>query len=1132
VIQQAQVEHGSPDALLGREVELTALLSGLDQARAGQGVLFLVGGEPGIGKSRLADEFAAHAREAGARVLWGRCWEGVGAPPYWPWIQAIRAHLRNVDPSVAREQLGTAAADMAQMLPEIRALVPDLPPPPPDSDAARFQLFDSTATFLRNVARAGETVLVLDDLHAADQPSLLLLRFLAGQLSDMGMVVIATYRDVELSPEHPLTAAVGELARQSVTRPITLKGLREEVIGPFLESAAGITPSARLVRDMWRETAGNPLFMGEAVRLLAGEGNLDAIAAGSSLRLVVPPGVREVIGRRLSQLSEASVQALEAGAALGPEFGVEIVRRVGAYSADSLADLLQEAIDAGLLVPVTGSVGRLRFSHDVVREVLYQKLAPVRRISLHRRIAETLEQVHSTSPEDHLAELAHHFSRAAEVSSTDAADPASRRLIDKARAYAMRAGEVAVRSLAYEEAARLFALALELASPDQLGDERERAELLLAIGDADARAGDLLASRQTFREAGELARRIGNASQLARAALGYGGRFLWARAGNDTHLVPLLQDALVILGGADDRLRVRLLTRLACAWRDSPAHRDHSNALSEQAVALARTLDDPSTLVYALIGRFWATWWPENIEERFELAKTIVAVGEAAGDAERMFDAHHVLYGSLAELGRMPEARREIQRAKRVADALRQPAQLWLGPASDTLLALMEGDYTRASKALEEEGRSYPATPIRDDISAVRMHRFLLYRELGLLDQLEGSVRASAEEFPWYPYHQAALACLLCELGRKEDAWAVYNELASDDFSRLYHDCEWLLGISLASEAGAMLGDARGAEALYRQLLPYAGRHALGQSDGSAGAVDRYLGLLAQAMGRLDDAEQHLSDAIELNERMGARPWAAHSQADLARVLRQRNGGGDIARAAELERSAGATADQLGMTALANHLRQLVASATPAVEMAGPEMGSAGTIRREGDYWTIAFGDDTFRLRDAKGLRYLARLLAEPGREFLALDLVGDAAARPVGRPMGTDGLNQGGFNGTGPELDAEAKSAYRRRVRDLQEELTEAESWNDAPRADRAREEMDFVARELARAVGLGGRDRTVGSPIERARLSVTRAIRQAMARIAQNSPSLGEHLETAIHTGTYCVYRPDSRLALTWLR
>ncbi len=629
---------------VGRGAELRELLDQLDDTASGRGRLVLLGGEPGIGKSRLADELATQARDRGHQVLWGRGWEDAGAPPYWPWVQALRGYLRSTAEDDVRRHLGSGARDVAQMLPEVRDLLPELrPPPDAGSESARFQLFDSTVTFLRNAAHAHPLLVILDDLHAADTPSILLLRFLASQLGDMPVFVVGTYRDLELTPEHPLTSAIAELAREPVTRIVALRGLDADAVGDFIEATANVAPRDHLVAAVWRETNGNPLFVGEAVRLLSAEGRLGDVADLSSLRVAVPAGVRAVIARRIGHLSEASARALGLGAALGPEFSLEIIRRVGAYEGDVALDLIDEAVEAGLLQQVSGVHGRYRFSHDLVRETLYDELPPARRPQLHRRIARVLEEVYRASIDAHLAEVAYHFVLAAEADDTSRPDGDGERAGPKAIDYARRAGDAAARSLAYEEAARFYGMALTVLELEDEADDGTRAETLLALGDARARAGELDDARSSFLEAAEIARRTGIGQHLARAALGFGGHFSWTRPGKDSRLIPLLQDALVVLGGTDERLRVRLLGRLACAWRSSPERRTDSEALSRQAVEIARRLDDPASLSYALVTRFYATWWPENpdratIDRAGDGGHRRVARGRRA-DRRRPYDA-------------------------------------------------------------------------------------------------------------------------------------------------------------------------------------------------------------------------------------------------------------------------------------------------------------------------------------------------------------------------------------------------------------------------------------------------------------------------------------------------------------
>jgi hypothetical protein len=381
------------------------------------------------------------------------------------------------------------------------------------------------------------------------------------------------------------------------------------------------------------------------------------------------------------------------------------------------------------------------------------------------------------------------------------------------------------------------------------------------------------------------------------------------------------------------------------------------------------------------------------------------------------------------------------------------------------------------------------------------------------------------DEFPWYPCHRAALTLLLVDRERLDEARIVFDGLAHNEFSALYRDNEWLLGMALASEACALLGDADRAAVLYEQLSPFSGSHAIGHAEGSVGATDRYLGLLAVAMGRIDEAIVHLEAGLDLNERMGSPPWAAHTQADLARAMRQRGAPGDTRRAAQLEASALETARGLGMRPLEQSLRP---ADHERAQSQRPATGSR--FLREGEYWTVAYEGSTVRVRDAKGMRYLARLLADPGREFHALDLVGHSVRQATTVKPTEAGMSVGEIGDAGVRLDAEAKAAYLARLRELEEEASEAEAWNDGERTARAQQEIAFLTDELKSAVGLGGRDRREASAAERARLSVTRAIRSAIVRIGEQHAALGGHLDATIHTGTYCSYLPDPRVPTAW--
>ena len=285
-------------ALVGRSQELAQARLALASAQAGSGALLLFAGEAGIGKTRLADSVAALASEQGARVAWGRCWEAGGAPAYWPWIQALRPYVRGCDTGTLAEQAGARAADLAQVVPELADRLPGLPPPSTlEPDRVRFRLFDATAEFLRRVGEARPVVLVLDDLHAADEASLLLLRFLAREVGPDRLLLLAAYRDVDPRPAQPLAEMLAEVSREPSCRRIELRGLREPEVAEYLDRTAAELASPRLASALHERTEGNPLFVGELVRLLAIEGDQPQ---------AVPPSVRDVIARRMTHLTPQS----------------------------------------------------------------------------------------------------------------------------------------------------------------------------------------------------------------------------------------------------------------------------------------------------------------------------------------------------------------------------------------------------------------------------------------------------------------------------------------------------------------------------------------------------------------------------------------------------------------------------------------------------------------------------------------------------------------------------------------------------------------------------------------------------------------------------------------------------------
>jgi DNA-binding SARP family transcriptional activator/tetratricopeptide (TPR) repeat protein len=915
-IEEAGEEaEASRDAFVGRETESEELLTGLEDAAAGRGRLFLLVGEPGIGKSRLADEVIRQARARGARVLVGRCWEAGGAPAYWPWLQALQSYVREREPARLRAELGSGGPLLAQLLPELREVLPDLPEVRAfDSEGGRLRLFDATASFLKSAARAQPIVLVLDDLHAADASSLLLLRFLARELAESRLLVVGALRNADPLIADPLASAVAELVREPVTRRIDLEGLGQADVARFIELAAGQEPDEVVATAIHAETSGNPFFVGEVVRLLASEGRLGTYGSGGPP--AIPEGIRAVIVQRLRRLSEGCSDVLVRASVLGREFSLDALERLTALSRPQLLEALDEATSERLAGETPGAVGRLRFSHALVRDTLYETLRAAERVRLHRRAGEALEELYEHDPEPHLAELAHHYFAAA--SAGDA---------DKAVRYARRAGDRAAALLAFEEAVRLYGIALNALELGGAREAAERCELLLALGDVQLRGGDLPSAQGTFVRAAESSRKLGSAEMLARAALGYGGRFVWTRAGLDPRVVSLLEEALAAMPETDSPLRARLLARLAGALRSQPT-REARAALSAEAVGMARRLRDPGTLAYALDGRYTAAWGPENVEERLRLAKEIVLLAEQAGDQERLQMGHLMHLHCLRELGDVAGADAELAVATRLAEELRQPAQLWLTTAVHAMRALWNGRLEEVEELIERAFAFGRRAHSRDAAVTHLIQLFVLRREQGRVGELEAVLRSSLEEFPDFPL-RCLLAVLHGEVGREVEARAVLDAIAVDEFGALAVDNYWLVSLSLLSEVAAFLGDAKHAATLYALLLPFASYAAMGGPEAWVGSVSRYLGLLATALGRWEAAEQHFENALALNAEMDARPWLAHTQHDYARMLLARDGPGDRERAQEFLDAALAAYRGLGMNTYAASASTLTLGAGP-----------------------------------------------------------------------------------------------------------------------------------------------------------------------------------------------------------
>ncbi|HEY7621278.1 MAG TPA: AAA family ATPase [Solirubrobacteraceae bacterium] len=876
--------HRSP--FVGRPEELATLRAAFDRAGDGRRLVLLTG-EPGIGKTRLAAELARAVHGAGATVLYGRAQEEPLAP-YQPFAEALGPFLAARSQDALLALAGPLAGELGRLVPaEVARLPPLVEAATRDPAGARYRLFEAAAALVAGAARERPLLLVLDDLHWADGPTLLLLRHLAN--APLGpALVLGTYRPGEQSAA--LADALADLRREDRLDRIAVEGLVHDDVDALVTAWLGRDAPEALTDTVCRETDGNPFFVEELLRQYA-----ESDAGARRWEPIVPEGVREVLGRRLARLGDPARDTLLLAAVAGREVDLRLLEEAGELPREALVEALDAGLGAHLIREEAGAPGRYAFTHALAREAIYGELSSARRALLHGRVAAALESLDADA-----AELAHHFL---------AAGGPRENVIE----HAGRAGRRALAQLAYEEAARHFERALDLA-PDA-------GELLIGLGDARLRAGDVEASRESFSSAAAVARRRRDGELLARAALGRSG--LGATVlGHDPETVAVLEDALATLGGGSAALRARLLGRLAIELYHSPpvARREE---LSAQAVALAREAGDPSALADALSARHVALWSPPHLDERLALADEMVALAEADGDREHALQGRNWRVLDLLERGDLDAARREIDEHGRLADDLRLPGYQWWTPMWGAMLAFLEGrlqDAERLRAEAVEIGRR-ASDRVADLFSWIQTVFVDLESEpiaptapTDVPDRL--AVQAVQSAF------RSDLPLIYAEMGRTDDARRELEALAADRFAGVAGDMNWLASMVELGQGAALLGAREHAAELYELLLPYRRRSVLvGRAALCLGPVELHLGVLATALGRYDDAERHLDAAARWAAAAGARPWAAWTDVHRAELLAAR---GEAEAAAALAGQAASKAEALGWGRAAGRARAVV----------------------------------------------------------------------------------------------------------------------------------------------------------------------------------------------------------------
>jgi class 3 adenylate cyclase len=904
---------------VGREAEWDRLEAVWRPALRGERQLVFVVGEPGIGKSRLAAEFARSRYEQGVQVLWGRSFEEALAP-YQPFVHALEHHVRFTPPQALREQAAAGADVLARLLPELRSRL-SLPAiaPVEDPESERYRLFEAVGALLATASGDSPVLLVLDDLHWADRGTLMLLKFLARHPAAGPLLLLGTYRHCEVGRGHPLALMQADVERDRVVERIELRGLAEDEVGRLVGGLIGLSPPVDVVRGLRDETEGNPFFLEELVRHLeqlgvgADAARLGRIAA-TVRELGVPARVRELVGRRVQLLAQPAREALSAAAVAGNEFDRDVLAEVLGASPAELVASLDEAVVGGLLVESRQHVGRYGFAHALVHQALYDDQTLNTQAALHERVAAALERLRPEAPELH-AELAHHYARAGE------------RHAPQVAVHGRLAGERALALLAYEDA--IAQLSAAVGALDGAGDSRERSELLALLGTAHTRAGDAKLARAAFREAARLAASAGAWRTLAQAALGFGGGTgfggIWETFGTvDDELVRLLEQALSQCPKEGSHERVRLLGRLAQALYWAP-DKEPALALSEQAVASARLLGDPAALAYALDGRNVVLWGPDHLDEGRRLAEEMLVLGRDLGDRDIQLEALSWLITDALERGSIALVDGLIDEHAVIAAELRQPYRLWFTEVLRAMRAHLDGrlaeadDLCRGAYAYGEQAHGENA------LQVFLAQALFLRLDQGRAEELYAELSAQPG-WPPRTWHAAA-ALTLAGLDRRDEALEHVAWFSEQGLAAIPRDAVWMMIVVALGRTIAHFDDPTYADELYELLLPFADRTCvLGGAVVCLGPASRILGMLARAARRPDDALKHLAASLEQSRALGSPSLVARTQLEAAKAHLLRRTDDDRAAAERLLDEAGATAAALEMRKLGQDIELLRAS--------------------------------------------------------------------------------------------------------------------------------------------------------------------------------------------------------------
>ncbi|MFN2524763.1 MAG: AAA family ATPase [Actinomycetota bacterium] len=890
---------------VGRQSERAELLRLVEKAASGQGAVAVIGGEPGVGKTRLTEEAVAEATKRGMLGLIGHCYETESAPPYVAFVEILESAARGAARSEAlREALGDVAGEVARIVPELRRIFPDIPPPielPPEQE--RRYLFNSVGEFLQRASALRPQLIVLDDLHWADEPTLLLVEHLAERIHEHPVLILGTYRDVELDVARPLANTLERLVRRRLAHRISLRRLPEQDVAQMLKALAKKDAPAPLVKALYEETEGNPFFVEEVYKYLSEEGKLfdeqgDWRAELQLEELEVPEGVRLVIGRRLERLSDSARKVLAAGAVIGRAFSYELLKEVDDSDEDALLDALDDAERAYLITSAAETdEDRLTFAHELIRQTLLGSVSTPRRRRLHARVAEAMERIHKESLAENAADIASHLERAG-----PAADP--QRTIHFLGLAAERALAVA----AFEDALRFSEDALAL----EPNNELVRAELLYRLGLAQRSLGRVDEALITWRDALSIFERVADPIRVGEVCYDMANQFAWASRWPES--LEIAARGLQVVGDAVSVPRARLLGISGVILAHSGQY-EAAVALIEEGKSIAEKMGDPVLLGYEQLARALIHQVYMELDKAVSIGMPTTPMLQEAGALWDLASFLGFMQFALFFLGRWDEAEAVAEELEPLARRLGHFGALVFALEARPIPEFIGADLQKMEVRLEEDAKvAQHLGPLQQ--SQMEQWKGIIQFWRGRWDKagahFESAVGLDAPgiwaELPW-----GQLWLHRCYLGDRDRALEEFDarrHLLPESERPNHWGAAHIL--SCAVEGFRMLGERERVAELYPLVLEVL----IGKSVGRNFDLrlhETIAGIAAGAAERWDEAETHFQAAVEKAETLGLRVEQIDARRFYAQMLLDRREGHDEERAAELLEQALQTYRDIGM---------------------------------------------------------------------------------------------------------------------------------------------------------------------------------------------------------------------------